>query len=192
MTASAMQPRDTGKEGTAAMVEETLCAFNSDLYAEVAQWLTIEAQLLDDRLERQWLETMVSRDVSYVMPMRQTTFRTEGYGFLDDMYHLQETYGSLETKVARNETGSAWAEDPPSRFRHFVSNIRAYQRSDGGFGARSALLLYRMRGDQHVPTLISGERRDILQRIDGRLKLLRREILLDHTVIAAENLAIFF
>ena len=190
MTASTTQPRETAKDRGA--IEEKPAPFNSGLHAEISEWLIREAELLDDRRERQWLETMVNRDVAYVMPLRQTTFRAEGHGFLEDIYHLQETYGSLETKVARNETGSAWAEDPPSRFRHFVSNIRAYERSDGSFGARSALLLYRMRGDQHVPTLISGERRDVLRRTDGGLKLARREILLDHTVIAAENLAIFF
>lgn len=173
-------------------VHERRVSSGSALYAEVADWLITEAELLDDRLERQWLEGMVSRDVVYVMPMRQSILRSEGYGFLADMYHLNETYGSLETKVARNEIGTAWAEDPPSRVRHFVSNIRAYERSDDDLGARSNFLLYRMRGDQHVPTTIAGERRDILRRVDGALKLIRREILLDHTVIAAENLAIFF
>lgn len=173
-------------------VGETLVPFNSDLYAEASAWLMIEAELLDDRREREWLETMISREVGYVMPIRQTMYRDQGHGFLKEMYHLNESYGSLETKVARNETGCAWAEDPPSRFRHFVSNVRVYARTDDLIGVRSALLLYRMRGEQSVATLMSAERRDLLRREEDGLKLFRREILLDHTVIAADNLAIFF
>lgn len=181
-----------GEQTMKAEINEVLVPFNSDLYAEVSAWLMTEAELLDDRREREWLEAMISRDVSYVMPIRQTMYRDQGHGFLADMFHLNETYGSLETKVARNETGCAWAEDPPSRFRHFISNVRVYGRPEDLIGVRSALLLYRMRGDQSVATLMSAERRDVLRREGGDLKLLHRAILLDHTVIAADNLAIFF
>lgn len=165
---------------------------NDPLFAEAYAWLMREAELLDDWRERDWLESMISRDVDYLLPMRQTTYRAAGQGFIGDMYHLKETYGSLETKVARNETDCAWAEDPPSRARHFVSNVRVSQRADQALAVKSALLLFRLRGDQSIPTLISGERRDVLVRIEGALKLRRRLILLDHTVIAAHNLAIFF
>lgn len=165
---------------------------NDPLFAEAYEWLMREAELLDDWREREWLESMVDREVDYLLPMRQTTYRAAGHGFLGEMYHLKETYGSLETKVARNETDCAWAEDPPSRARHFVSNIRVGLRPDNALAVKSALLLYRLRGDQTAPTLIAGERRDVLVRSDGALKLRRRVILLDHTVIAAHNLAIFF
>ncbi len=90
----------------------------------------------------------------------------------------------------RNETAYAWAEDPPSRMRHFVSNVRVREQSDGSFDVRSNLLIFRTRQDQTAPQILAGERHDLLRRVDGRLLLHRRVIYLDHTVIATHNFAI--
>jgi ethylbenzene dioxygenase beta subunit len=164
----------------------------TELYAEVVTWLYTEAELLDDGHEREWLEGMVSRDVIYQLPLRETVERARGDGFIPDAYHLDETYGSLETRVMRNETVYAWAEDPPSRIRHFVTNIRVSQRDDGGLAVRSNLLVFRTRQDQTNAQLLSGERCDELERVDGRLTLVKRVVRLDHTVIGTHNLSIFF
>ena len=91
----------------------------SALHSEVVEWMDTEAELLDEYREREWLEEMVSREVVYQVPLRQTVERARGTGFAADTYHLDETYGSLASRVARNETAYAWAEDPPSRIRHF-------------------------------------------------------------------------
>ncbi|GII63723.1 hypothetical biphenyl dioxygenase beta subunit [Sphaerisporangium krabiense] len=163
----------------------------SPLYDEVVQWMDIEAELLDEYREREWLEGMVSQEVVYQVPLRQTVERARGTGFVDGVYHLDETYGSLRSRVARNETAYAWAEDPPSRIRHFVTNIRASEDGDA-IGVRSNLLIFRTRQEQTQPQLLSGERRDVLRREDGVLKLYRRRVLLDLTVIGTHNLSIFF
>ncbi|MEU9289001.1 3-phenylpropionate/cinnamic acid dioxygenase subunit beta [Streptomyces sp. NPDC048275] len=163
----------------------------SALYNEVVEWMDTEAELLDAYREREWLEAMVSRDVVYQVPIRQTVERARGNGFIDGAFHLDETYGSLESRVARNETAYAWAEDPPSRIRHFVTGIRVAEDADR-VTVRSNLLIYRTRQEQTQPQLLSGERQDQLRREDGVLRLLRREVLLDLTVIGTHNLSIFF
>ncbi len=165
---------------------------SSDLYAEVIDWLNTEAELLDGYREREWLEGMVSKDVVYQVPLRQTVERARGTGFAEGTYHLDERYGSLESRVARNETAFAWAEDPPSRTRHFVSNVRVRQFDDGGLDVQSNLLIYRTRQDQTQPQLLSAERQDVLCRKDGVLMLRARRVLLDLTVIGTHNLSIFF
>jgi hypothetical protein len=53
-------------------------------------------------------------------------------------------------------------------------------------------MIYRTRRDQTLPQLLSGERQDVLRIEDRVLKLYRRTILLDLTVIETHNLAIFF
>jgi len=164
----------------------------SETYAEVVQWLHDESELLDDGREREWLEEMVSPDVVYQLPLRQTVERARGDGFTRETFHLDETYGSLEARVMRNETAYAWAEDPPSRLRHFVTNVRVDEAGDDRLRVRSNLLIFRTRQDQTSPQLLSGERRDELIRGEGRLRLARRTILLDHTVIGTHNLSIFF
>jgi ethylbenzene dioxygenase beta subunit len=164
----------------------------SEIHAEVTDWLLTEAELLDDLREREWLEGMVSRDVVYQVPLRQTVERSRGFGFSETTFHLNERYGSLESRVMRNETQFAWAEDPPSRIRHYVTNIRVRQGEDDNLHVRSNLLVYRTRQDQTTPQLLGGERHDVLRREDGRLMLLSRRVLLDLTVIGTHNLSIFF
>lgn len=163
-----------------------------ELYFEILDWMNTEAELLDDGHERKWLETMVSKEIVYQVPLRQTVERARGAGWVQGTYHLDERYGSLETRVARNETQYAWAEDPPSRIRHFVSNVRATANDDGTIAARSNLLIYRTRQDSVHPQLLSAERHDVLVREAGLLRLRRREVLLDLTAIGTHNLSIFF
>jgi ethylbenzene dioxygenase subunit beta len=173
-------------------IEEQRVLAAEPAYGEVVDWLADEAELLDGRREREWLERMVSREVIYRMPMRQTVLRGEGAGFLEGMFHLNDRYGSLYTKVARNETGFAWGDDPPARSRHFVTNVRVYRQADGTLAVRTSLLLFQSRRDDTTPNFISCERQDVLRRESGRLKLFRRQILVDFTALETHNLAIFF
>ncbi|MFF3574896.1 aromatic-ring-hydroxylating dioxygenase subunit beta [Nocardia jiangxiensis] len=154
-----------------------------------------EAELLDDLNERQWLTELVSTDIVYEVPVRETVERARGFGFSTTTFHLNETLGSLESRVARGETKYAWAEDPPSRVRHFVTNIRVSEHDSGAdnlLSTRSNVLIYRTRQDQTAPQMLAGERHDTLRREDDRLKLLHRVVYLDLTVIGTHNLSLFF
>jgi 3-phenylpropionate/cinnamic acid dioxygenase small subunit len=162
-------------------------------HVEAADFLVLEAELLDDLREREWLDTMVSKDVVYQLPLRETVERARGRGFVEGTYHLNENFGSLSSKVARNETSYAWAEDPPSRLRHFIANVRVRRHEDADkLLVRSNVLIYRTRQDHTVPQILSGERHDVLRREDGRLRLLQRVVYLDLTVIGTHNLSLFF
>lgn len=162
-------------------------------HVEATDFLLLEAELLDDLREREWLETMVSKDVVYQLPVRETVERARGRGFIEGTFHLNENYGSLSSKVARNETKYAWAEDPPSRLRHFISNVRVRRHADADkLAVRSNELIYRTRQDHTVPQILSGERHDVLRREDGGLRLFERVVYLDLTVIGTHNLSLFF
>lgn len=159
---------------------------------KVADWLLVEAEMLDDQREREWLENMVSKDVVYQLPLRQTVERGRGKGFVEGAYHLVESWGSLNSKLAQAETGHSWAEDPQSRTRHYITNIRVGRPRDGLIEARSNLLLYRTRQDETTPQIFSGERHDVLQQVGDGFLLMRRVVYLDTTAIASHNLAIIF
>jgi ethylbenzene dioxygenase beta subunit len=186
---SLAQPRRAGSSLASAALSSA-----SPEHIEAVDFLNLEAEMLDDLREREWLTEMVSRDIVYQLPVRETVERARGRGFLPNTYHLNENYGSLGSKVARNETAFAWAEDPPSRLRHFVTNVRVRrdESSTDLLQVRSNVLIYRTRQDQTTPQILSGERQDTLRREDGRLRLYRRVILLDLTVIGTHNLSLFF
>ncbi|HEX5911621.1 MAG TPA: 3-phenylpropionate/cinnamic acid dioxygenase subunit beta, partial [Rubrobacter sp.] len=152
----------------------------------------VEAELLDERREREWLESCIADDVEYLMPVRENRERSEGVGFSDESFYFQETRGSLELRVKRLETEYAWAEDPPSRTRHFVTNIRVAEGEEGEVAVKSNLLLYRSRGSDPTADVLSAERIDVLRKQDDGWRLRRREILLDHSVVMTHNLSVFF
>lgn len=162
-----------------------------ETYWEVYSFLMHEAELLDTRCEREWLD-LFTHDAEYLMPVRVNRERGEGDGFSEEAFYFEETPGSLELRVRRLETEYAWAEDPPSRTRHFVSNVRvAPGEEDDEVAVRSNLLLYRSRGSVPHHDLLSAERKDVLRKEEGRWKLKKRVILLDHSVLETHNLSIF-
>lgn len=66
---------------------------------------------------------------------------------MPSVQHFDEDFGSIAMRVHRLiGTKSAWAEDPASRTRRFVSDIVAESgEREGEFKARSYLLLARSR-----------------------------------------------
>ncbi len=163
-----------------------------ETYWEVYSFLMYEAELLDERREREWLDQLCADVVEYLMPVRVNRERGEGDGFSEEAFFFQETRGSLELRVRRLETEYAWAEDPPSRTRHFVTNIRVVEgEEEDEVAVRSNLLLYRSRGSDPRHDLISAERKDVLRKEDGQWKLKKRVILLDHSVLMTHNLSVF-
>lgn len=165
--------------------------YGSDTYSDVLEFLYHEAELLDERRHREWLD-LQTEDIRYVVPVRITTAHSLNDSALADMAHLDEDRYSLGKRVDRFDTEHAWAEDPPSRTRRFITNVRAWEgdRPDE-IVVRASLLLFRSRGDIHDHDLLSATRTDVLRRVDGVLKLARREVLLDESVLRTQNLAMF-
>jgi len=122
-----------------------------------------------------------------------TTARGAGFDSLADMGHFDEDMYALRKRVQRLATDHAWTEDPPSRTRHFVANVRTFSGEGEGEDLRveSALLLFRSRGDTREPSLISAGRTDRLRATADGLRLARREITVDESVLRTQNLAVF-
>lgn len=159
-------------------------------YADVIDFLYREADLLDNYKFDEWLE-MLHEDLVYKMPVRLSVMPKDGSGFVDEMQLFDETRNSLVTRVKRLHTEQAWAEQPGSRTRHVVANIRVWTE-DGGedLHVTSAFICTRARADNPYD-VFTGERRDILDGSGERLLLKRRDILFDQTVMHAYNLSIF-
>ncbi|HEU4344566.1 MAG TPA: 3-phenylpropionate/cinnamic acid dioxygenase subunit beta [Candidatus Binatia bacterium] len=162
-----------------------------ELEREVAEFLYREAELLDSNRLEQWLE-LLTEDINYEMPLRMTRERGQP-DVSSQTGHFSEDRRSLELRVKRLGTDFGWAENPPSRTRRFISNIRVENTADANeVKADSYFLLYRNRGSSTQADLISGERQDLLRRRDGGWKLASRLILVDQAVLGTRNLAIFF
>jgi len=167
--------------------------FNDIRHLQAHQFLVDEAYLLDAQQYRPWLDTL-TEDIHYVMPVRVTTARGTGFGTSPGMAHFDEDKYSLSQRVARMETEHAWTEDPPSRLRHFITNVRAFEGKDPEhLLVESAELLFRSRGDVNESALVSCGREDLLRWCNDSQtwKLARRRIIADEAVLRMQNLAVF-
>jgi 3-phenylpropionate/cinnamic acid dioxygenase small subunit len=168
-----------------------VCAPGTPLYCEILEFLYREAALLDDSAYAAWIE-LCAEDIHYVMPVRTTQFRARGAGF-EDVSFFDENINSLRTRVARLQTESAWAETPPSRTRHFLTNVlvRAGERPHE-FEVAANFLVTRTRADQAYQ-MFTGRREDLLRRVaPSEYRIVKRRILVDQTVITSTNLSVFF
>ena len=154
------------------------------------QFLVEEAALLDAADYAGWLE-LLCEDIRYLMPVRVTTARGAGFDTLAGMGHFDEDLYALRKRVQRLATDHAWTEDPPSRTRHFVTNVRTFRDEGDDLQVESALLLFRSRGDTREADLISAGRTDLLRATADGLRLARREIIVDESVLRTQNLAVF-
>jgi biphenyl 2,3-dioxygenase beta subunit len=159
---------------------------------ELMQFYTREAWLLDERKFKEWLD-LFTDDVLYFMPRRKNVLRREAHRELTqlgDLAILEEDKRYLEMRVARLDTGMAWAEDPPSRTRHLIGNLEVVLLENGEVQTRTAFLVYR----SHLETdhqLLSGCREDVLRKVNGAWKVARRTIVLDANVLLDKNLSVF-
>jgi len=171
-----------------------------ELRREAEEFLYDEAELLDERRFREWLDTMTD-DLVYFMPMMYNVkFGEHATGektrFEKDMSWFNEGKWTLTKRVEQILTGVHWAEEPLSRLCRVVSNVQITRISTNSasqqeIGVRSRFVTYQNRCE-HEEYLFVGKRNDVLRRVDGQWKLARREIHLGQTVLLAKNLSIFF
>ena len=161
---------------------------------EVQEFLYREAELLDERRYEEWLD-LFTEDARYFMPMRRNVphderereFTREG----TDVSWFDEGKDTLARRVAQIRTGIHWAEEPPSRICHMVSNVQVLHASESELGVKSRFLIYRNRVETETDVLV-GKREDLLRRVNGGFKIARRKIVLDQSVLLAKNLTFFF
>ena len=164
-----------------------------DLWYDLMQFYIREAWLLDDRKFRDWLD-LFTDDAFYFMPRRRNVQRKDLERELSEVGDLaifedDKTY--LTMRVDRLDTGTAWAEDPPSRTRHLVGNLVVDPLPNGEVKARTAFILYRSHHETDE-NVFAGSREDTLRQVAGQWKIAQRIIVLDANVILAKNLSVFF
>jgi 3-phenylpropionate/cinnamic acid dioxygenase small subunit len=177
-----------------------------DTFREIEQFLYREARLLDERRFHEWLD-LLTDDVRYWMATRANRYprSSKAIAILDParlpnddsaeeeaLAILDEDKATLSGRVARLETGMAWAEDPPSRTRHFIANIELSPvGSAAEIEVHCNVIVYKSRSETEQDFYV-GARRDLLRRVGDAWKIARRKVILDQNVLLAKNVSIFF
>lgn len=165
------------------------------LHHEIGQFLYLEAELLDDWEFRDWLD-LLAEDIEYTM---RTTVNAQTRDRRRSVqppttWIFNDTKFQLERRIARLETGMAWAEEPPSRTRHLITNLRVRESAlPDEYEVRLNFILYRAQKERDE-VFYAGMRQDRVRRAPQAAgwQLCRRHITLDQVVMTSHNLSVLF
>jgi 3-phenylpropionate/cinnamic acid dioxygenase small subunit len=167
---------------------------NHELRHTLEDFFYFEAELLDDRRLREWL-ALLTDDVHYSMPIRQNLLERpsdvrDELSKPGEAYYFNDNKKTLTVRVERLYAKNAWAEMPPSRTRHLISNVRIKQDSGVELEVHTNFLCYRTRMEKDQDIFV-GTRHDLLRRESSSFKIARRMIILDQASLAAKNISVF-
>src|SRR5690625_4850988 len=159
------------------------------LHHEISALLFREARILDEERYTEWLE-FFTEDVHYWVPGVENLARRdlERSTSVDHMAHFDDTMDDLRMRVERFVAPTAWAEDPPTRHLHLISNIEVFETEEPDVHrVHSAFVNYRSQGESENATLY-GRREDLIKQVSEReFKISKRVVVLRHNVLPAKN-----
>src|ERR1700760_994000 len=152
------------------------------LIREIEDFLYLEADLLDERRYDEWLP-LLADDLKYWMPIRlNLPFRQRDQDITseNDASWFDDDKVTVTKRVRQIMTGIHWAEEPPSRVTHLISNVRLTSGAPGDpeFSVRSHFLVHRNRLEDETDFL-TGRREDVLRRNGSSFLVARRKIIID-------------
>jgi 3-phenylpropionate/cinnamic acid dioxygenase small subunit len=179
---------DTGvATEVAAAPEGRKIRANEEPFLFIQEFLTDEADLLDNDHYVEWVETMLTDDVHYRMPLRESRYRFDGDGFVPDgVGYFNHDRQNLHMLARHNiEFKYAYERDPAPRIRRFVTNLKVREgENPGEYVAKSSLLVTRNRFDQAYYDLLTAERVDVIRETPDGMKLALRDIYVDMEVLS--------
>ncbi len=163
------------------------------LQHDVERFYYDEAALLDAHRYEEWL-ALFSEDARYFMPIRRTRTQREmdkEFTRPGEMAFFDDTRELLAGRITKLKTGRSWAEDPPSRTRHLITNVRIVRDNGRELEVESNFHVYRTRLNSEETSWI-GSRKDVLRRAGASFQIADRRIYLEQTVLLSRNLSNFF
>lgn len=143
------------------------------LRMEIETFLYADAELLDAWELERWLE-LFDEDATYQVP---GTGNPEGDP-RTQLFLLTDDYTTLRSRVTRLMSKSAYAEQPRSRTRRLVTNVRVVSDEGELVRARADFLIVRAKWGE-TDTLV-GEYHLVLRRHDHGFHFVERRAVLDN------------
>lgn len=181
---------------TALAVNPMKALVAPELQHEIEQFLYDEADLMDAWKVDEWFSLMAP-DIHYWAPTRQNRTLRELDKEIAEPFgsaYFDEDHDLLGQRIRRMHTGMAWAEDPPSRIRHLICNVRVLPTDNPDeFDVESSFYVFRTRLEREMDQFV-GKRFDRLRRADNPhgFQIAKRTIILDMATLLAKNISIFF
>lgn len=156
----------------------------------VEQFLYHEADLLDRFALEEWL-ALLAPDVRLEVPVRVARNPgSERADFSPDSNYLSEDYEMIRERVGRLEKEYAWSENPRSRVRHVIGNVRILERDDDELTVANNQHVFRSYGDTPDHDLLSAQRHTVLRNSADSYEIADRTVYLDHSILNTKNLTL--
>jgi dibenzofuran dioxygenase beta subunit len=152
------------------------------LQHEVEQFLFHEAALLDGRRFDEWL-TLFTDDATYLSPILPIHQAPQAIPLDEGLGIFNEDRRFLEMRIERLKTRYAHAEQPPSRTRHLLSNVRISAAGNAGNLEVAANFIVFQSRLEDTEAFFVGARKDTLVRIGAGWQIACRRILFDHRTL---------
>jgi 3-phenylpropionate/cinnamic acid dioxygenase small subunit len=147
----------------------------------VEQFAFHEAALLDHRRYRDWL-ALITDDILYRVSVQWIRDAAETN---PEVWIVDEDLTQLKLRAEQIAAPRlTHAENPATLTQRFVTNIRvAHGANPAEYSVDANLLVYVNRSGALNGAVYAGERRDVLRRVDGRLRIARRHVRLAHSIV---------
>lgn len=151
----------------------------SDGWLEAHDLLVHEAALLDGRELEAWLE-LFAPHATYWLPIVPDDPDPDR-----DVSLIYDDRARLRERVIRAATGHAYAQDPPSRTLHLITNVRV-SGSGAGYEVRSNQLITEVR--KHRQTIYAATVEHQLERAGDALAIAAKTVRLINSDAPLANL----
>ena len=137
---------------------------------QIEAFLYREARLIDEHRYDEWLSLWTDAAIYWVPCNEDDTDPERQVSIIyDDRVRLGE-------RVARLQSGAAWAQDPRSRMRRVIANIEIEERENGEVSVASNFILAELR--RHVQNLWAGRTIHKLRLANGDFKIVYKKVML--------------
>jgi len=140
---------------------------------QVEELLYEEAALLDAWRLDDWLALMTD-DAVYRVPSNDRPDADPA----DTLFIIADDSRRIRARVARLKKKDAHAEDPRSRTRRLVTNVRIVERSGATLKVEANFSVHRFRRNDGIRVYV-GHYRYELRAENGRLRIAKREAVID-------------
>lgn len=164
---------------------------NETEFRAAYQFLVYEARLFDERRYHEWLE-LLTEDIDYQLLSPTVQTAADAAESPAGVPLFSENLASLRSRADQLANPMfTVSENPPSRSRHFVTNIWVEKGPGvGEFAVSSNLLVYRGRGFDLPQHYFPVTRQDLLHGEGSELRLARRYAECDEHVIGSRSLTL--
>jgi len=156
----------------------------------IEQFLYREADLLDRFELEAWLD-LLEEDIRLTVPVRTARHPgSERPEFSEESSYLREDYEMIRERVGRLEKEYAWSENPRSRVRHVIGNVRVLDVTEDTVDVANNQHVFRSYGDTADHDMLSAQRHTTLRESDDGYRISDRTVYLDHTILNTKNLTL--